>query len=244
MYRAFAHAGADLASTTGQIAVIVLSDGGSDTSPIPEVQALKAQYGERLCIYSVWVGNDDQHEGHNLMRRVADAGQCGFVTQAATIASPAGMADFVTQVFLKPAEGPKDTDGDGVYDHEDRCPNTPKGATVNKFGCWIIKGINFDTDKSNIKSRYHTLLNNVIKVIKNNPGLNVEVQGHTDSQGSASYNLGLSDRRANSVMKYFISHGVSAGRLSANGYGLSRPIYSNSTATGRAGNRRVELKPH
>lgn len=242
MYRALTAAGSDLADTTGQIAVIILSDGQADTSPIPEAQALKAQYGDRLCIYSVWVGNNDEHAGHAVMGSLADAGGCGFVTQASSIASPAGMTDFVTRVFLD--DGPKDTDGDGVYDHEDQCPNTPKGATVNKLGCWIIKGINFDTDKSNIKSRYHSLLNNVVTVIERNPGLNVEIQGHTDSQGSSNYNMGLSDRRANSVMKYFISRGIDGSRLSANGYGESRPIDSNSTSSGRANNRRVELRPH
>lgn len=242
MYRAFDHADDDLAGTSGQIAVIVLSDGGADTSPIAAAKALKAQYGDRLCIYSVWVGNEDDHEGHNLMRRLSDAGGCGFVTKASSIASPAGMADFVTRVFLEP--GCADPDGDGVCAEDDQCPNTPKGATVNKFGCWVIKGINFDTDKSNIKPQYHGLLHSVIKVIKQNPGLKVEVQGHTDNQGSANYNLGLSDRRANSVMNYFVKHGISASRLSAQGYGLTKPVDTNATAAGRANNRRVELKPH
>lgn len=243
MYRALTAAESDLYGSQGQIAVIILSDGQTGTSPIAEAKALKAKFGDRLCIYSVWVGNQDEREGHSLMGRLADAGGCGFVTQASSISSPAGMANFVTRVFLEPVDVCKDPDGDGVCAEVDRCPNTPKGATVNKFGCWIIKGINFDTDKSDIKPQYHSILNDAIKVIKNNPDVNVEIQGHTDNQGSAGYNMGLSDRRANSVMNYFINHGVSASRLSARGYGLTQPVDTNSTAEGRYNNRRVRLKP-
>ncbi|MGR9072846.1 MAG: OmpA family protein [Gammaproteobacteria bacterium] len=243
MYSALNAAASDLSATTGDIAVIVFSDGLADKSPVPEARSLKSQYGDRLCIYTVWVGNSDEHAGHNLLRTVSDAGKCGFVTTASKVASPEGMADFVERVFLEPVDLPKDSDGDGVYDDQDQCPNTPKGATVNKIGCWVIKGINFDTDKSDIKPQYHSLLHQVISVFKNNPDLKAEIQGHTDNQGSAEYNIGLSDRRANSVMQYLVGHGVSADRLTAHGYGLTRPIDTNETAEGRANNRRVQLKP-
>lgn len=243
MFHAFAEAPADLADTTGQIAVIVLSDGQVDATPIPQVQALKAQYGERLCIYSVWVGNPDDVGGHNMMRQISDAGGCGFVTQASSIASSAGMADFVTRVFMKPVDLCQDNDVDGVCANIDQCPTTPKGATVNTVGCWIIKDIRFDTDKSDIKAKYHSRLNEAVTVIKNNSDLHVKVQGHTDNTASAKYNLGLSDRRADAVVDYFVSHGISANRLKGEGYGLTQPIDTNSTPEGRYNNRRVQLKP-
>jgi OOP family OmpA-OmpF porin len=69
----------------------------------------------------------------------------------------------------------------------------------------------------------------------------VEVAGHTDSVGSEEYNMGLSDRRANSVKDYLISQGITATRLTARGYGESQPVASNDTDAGRAQNRRVEL---
>jgi OOP family OmpA-OmpF porin len=136
-----------------------------------------------------------------------------------------------------------DSDGDGVLDNVDRCPGTPKGATVDARGCWVIKGIEFDTDKSDIKAVYYPILNEVVEILNRNPSLRVEIQGHTDSTGSAKYNQGLSGRRAKAVMEYFTRKGISKDRLTAVGYGLTRPAASNLTREGRAQNRRVELRP-
>ena len=138
---------------------------------------------------------------------------------------------------------PEDSDRDGVYDDNDRCPGTPRGAEVNETGCWILKGINFDTAKWNIKPEFYPVLNEVADVLRQNPGLMVEVQGHTDNRGTAVYNKRLSEKRAESVMKYFIKNGIEPERLSSSGYGLTIPIFPNDTPENRAGNRRVELKP-
>ncbi len=139
--------------------------------------------------------------------------------------------------------GPKDSDGDGVIDSLDRCPNTPKGAKVNKVGCWVVKGLLFDFNKADIKPQYYKNLNEVIKVLKANPGLKVEIQGHTDNIGSAAYNMQLSLRRAQAVADYLVKHGISPARLKVKGYGFTRPVASNDTPEGRALNRRVQLKP-
>lgn len=142
----------------------------------------------------------------------------------------------------KPAP-PLDSDGDGVIDAKDRCPNTPKGAKVNRVGCWIVKGLLFDFNKADIKPRYFKALNDVIAVLKANPGMKVEIQGHTDNIGSAAYNMKLSQRRAQAVADYLISHGIAASRVTVKGYGFSRPVASNDTPEGRALNRRVQIKP-
>jgi hypothetical protein len=138
---------------------------------------------------------------------------------------------------------PLDTDKDGVYDYLDRCPNTPMGATVDARGCWVLKGVHFDTDKWDIKPMYYELLDDVAAILKKNPGLKVEIQGHTDSQGSAKYNQGLSEKRARAVMEDLAGKGIDRSRLSYKGYGLTRPAATNDTPEGRALNRRVELKP-
>ena len=143
----------------------------------------------------------------------------------------------------KQKAGPKDSDGDGVIDSLDRCPNTPKGAKVNKVGCWVVKGLLFDFNKADIKPQYYKNLDEVIKVLKANPGLKVEIQGHTDNIGSAAYNMKLSLRRAQAVANYLIKHGISPSRLKVKGYGFTRPVASNDTPEGRALNRRVQLKP-
>jgi len=137
---------------------------------------------------------------------------------------------------------PLDSDGDGVLDHLDKCPNTPKGAAVTSEGCWVIKNINFRTRHWDIPANAHTSLNEVVKVLKENPGLRFEIQGHTDNRGSQKTNATLSGKRANSVKGYLVKHGISARRLTSKGYGSSHPIADNKTSAGRAENRRVELK--
>jgi len=138
---------------------------------------------------------------------------------------------------------PLDTDGDGVYDYMDKCPGTPQGASVDQRGCWVLKGVNFDTAKWDIKPEGHEVLNEAVDILKKNPSLHLEIQGHTDNRGSAEFNQQLSEKRANAVMEYFIDKGISKSRVSATGYGLSKPAASNDTPAGRAQNRRVELKP-
>jgi OOP family OmpA-OmpF porin len=141
-------------------------------------------------------------------------------------------------------EGPcPDADGDGVCDDQDDCPDTPRGAYVNARGCWIIENILFDYNKSVIKTKYYPDLDAVVEILKQNPYLNIEIQGHTCNIGSKKYNKGLSERRAKSVYDYFVKKGVDPKRLSKIGYWFSRPAASNSTEEGRVLNRRVELKP-
>ena len=136
-----------------------------------------------------------------------------------------------------------DTDGDGVYDYMDRCPDTPKVETVDERGCWVLKVVYFDTNKWNIKSQYSPILDEVVIVLRKNAYLKVEIQGHTDSQGSAKYNQNLSENRAKSVMDYLIKEGIGSGRITARGYGLTKPAFPNDSPENMAKNRRVELKP-
>jgi len=142
-----------------------------------------------------------------------------------------------------PLESSLDTDGDGVYDHKDKCPGTPKGAKVDAKGCWTIGGVYFDTAKWNIKSKYYSVLDEAVEVLKRNPQLKMEVQGHTDSRGEKKYNQELSEVRAKSVIDYMVKKGISRGQLKAVGYGHTMPVASNYTEPGRAMNRRAELRP-
>ena len=349
----------DLETTRGDIAVIVISDGNEmSRSPIESAEAMKREYGDTLCIYTVLIGNDPK--GKMLMEDMAAAGGCGFPVMADDIMTSAGMAGFVEKVLLVKAgdadedgvldtrdlcpntprgaivdargcpidsdgdnvydgldrcpgtpkgvmvddmgcpfdsdedgiedhidqcrgtpkgvevdatgcpkdsdedgiydyldrcagtpkgvnvdaQGcPTDTDGDGIYDYLDKCPDTPKEATVDDRGCWVLKGVYFDTDKWELKPSSYPILNEVVFVLKRNPDLKVEIQGHTDNVGDAQYNRELSRKRARAVMGYFIQEGISPSRLSYEGYGFSNPAASNATAEGRAKNRRVELKP-
>jgi len=139
-------------------------------------------------------------------------------------------------------KGPVDTDGDGVPDSVDLCPNTPKGATVNKKGCWALKGLLlFDFDSSTIKPEAYPLLDEVAVILENNPEMKGEIRGHTDSMGPAEYNQQLSEKRAGAIDKYLENKGIDSSRWIIKGYGESQPLASNETEEGRLENRRVEL---
>jgi outer membrane protein OmpA-like peptidoglycan-associated protein len=101
--------------------------------------------------------------------------------------------------------------------------------------------INFDTDKTAIKPDAQPTIAEIVKLMTDNPGVKLEVQGHTDNQGDAAHNMTLSSGRANSVVGALMAAGIPLDRLSPKGYGQTKPIADNGTEDGRAKNRRVEL---
>lgn len=105
----------------------------------------------------------------------------------------------------------------------------------------ILRGVNFASGKSVIPADGYFILEQVVEVLKANKGVKVEISGHTDAVGSASYNQRLSEARAQSVRQFLIQHGIDASRLTARGYGESNPIAPNTTRDGRALNRRIEF---
>jgi outer membrane protein OmpA-like peptidoglycan-associated protein len=136
----------------------------------------------------------------------------------------------------------RDFDGDGIPNETDQCSDTPTGAVVNATGCWTLKNA-FASGKSLIQPSAHSQLETVVKIMKNNPSLRIEIQGHTDNMGSPSVNQRLSEKRALAVLRYLVKHGVELDRLQSVGYGPNHPIASNDSAKGRKLNRRVELQP-
>ncbi|WP_345949857.1 MULTISPECIES: OmpA family protein [unclassified Mucilaginibacter] len=122
---------------------------------------------------------------------------------------------------------------------------TVPGATVERQGEGILvkfdSGILFDVDKTALKSAARTNLQNLATSLTNNPQTNILIVGHTDNTGSASHNQDLSVRRAEAVKAYIVSNGVGSGRLNTQGKGFNEPIADNSTDSGRAQNRRVEV---
>ncbi|MCG9790968.1 DUF5723 family protein [Flavobacterium algicola] len=145
----------------------------------------------------------------------------------------------------------KDTDGDGVADKDDKCPKV-KGTIANQ-GCpeataEVIKNLNsyskavlFDSGKSTIREVSNAKLNEIVKVMNEYNATNFKLEGYTDSTGIAAKNLQLSKDRAAAVKNYLIAKGISADRLTSEGYGIDKPIASNKTVAGRAENRRVEI---
>jgi OOP family OmpA-OmpF porin len=139
-----------------------------------------------------------------------------------------------------------DTDGDGVVDSQDKCPDTPKGDRVDATGCSFkeeikLPGVVFETNSAELKPESLPVLEGAIATLKRYPEIGIEVAGHTDSRGSDAFNLDLSARRAETVLKYLQDGGVS-NALKSRGYGERQPIGSNSTDDGRQQNRRVVLR--
>jgi OOP family OmpA-OmpF porin len=241
-----------LQGNLGQTALIIVSDAKEiyEGGAIENLKKLKEAMGDKLCVYPIQVGPDKG--GKKFMDDLTKFGGCGFAVNADDISSPNAMADYVKKVFLAPAP-PKvaaaapvaaavvDSDGDGVPDSRDKCPNTPKGVKVNADGCWELKGVNFDIDKAVIKDT--RVLDDAVVIMKANPTLTGEVRGFTDSTGSEAHNQRLSEARANAVRDYFIKQGVEPARVRAKGFGQTNPVASNDTVEGRAMNRRVELHP-
>lgn len=270
----------DLANVKSRIAMVIVSDGEDMAeNPIGAAKALKEGHDGRICIYTVQVGNSP--EGQQFLTKLAQATDCGRAVTAADVAGGAGMNAFVKEVLLG---GPSDSDGDGVADDKDRCPNTPRGVTVDKAGCpldsdrdgvldykdkcpgtpagtkvdqdgcpvigkvtaagtYILEGVQFESNKADLKASSYSVLNNVAEIMKQNAALNVEIQGHTDASGNHDYNVKLSQRRAETVKAYLESRGIEGSRMTAKGYGPDAPIDTNATKEGRARNRRVEFKP-
>jgi OmpA-OmpF porin, OOP family len=148
-----------------------------------------------------------------------------------------------------------DNDKDKVPDVKDQCPNEPGSETQEPLGCptkpalvvvtdcevKITQQIHFEYNKAVIRPESYPVLDAVVDVLNKNPDIKIEVQGHTDNRGSAKYNKGLSDRRSGSVMKYLVSHGVTASRLTSHGYGFERPLVPNTSPQNMALNRRVQF---
>ncbi|MDR7088752.1 OmpA family protein [Cellvibrio fibrivorans] len=149
-------------------------------------------------------------------------------------------------VVAAPVEA--DSDGDGVLDSKDQCPDTPKTHKVDAVGCSlkltesvaIELNITFDTAKSIIKPEFESEVANLATFMNQYADTVVTVEGHTDSQGSDAYNQKLSQSRADSVKAALITkYGIGADRVNAIGYGEAKPIADNMNAAGREQNRRV-----
>lgn len=143
-----------------------------------------------------------------------------------------------------PPPAPRDTDADGIVDHIDKCPGTARGEKVDPVGCAynVQLSVLFETNSTEITEASFPELNRVVEALNSTPTLGVIIEGHADSTGADALNQSLSKQRAKAVANYFAEQGVNANRLQPRGYGETQPIADNTTAEGRAQNRRVVLR--
>lgn len=146
----------------------------------------------------------------------------------------------------------EDNDNDTVKDVDDQCPNTPGQPTGERPGCpslvvvtakeiRITQQIQFDFNKATIKPISFPILDAVYDVLAGNPTITIEIQGHTDNVGNATYNQKLSQKRADSVKAYLVKKGVTEGRLVSKGYGMAQPLLPNTSEANKSLNRRVQF---
>lgn len=206
-------------------AVVIFSDGLPDfpTRALAAGQALAAGYAGQLCFHVVQTGDDPA--GTEFLQALAALTPCGSYRMAESVRNQTAFTQLVREVFTGKAD---DIGVRGV----DPCLDIVR-----------LRGIEFDFDKSDIRPDAAVVLDVAVERLRECPNLRARIEGHTDWIGTECYNIGLSQRRADSVKRYFVGKGIAPERLTTEGFGESRPIATNETREGRQRNRRTELHP-
>ncbi len=244
---------------SGRAAIVLISDGRAtdyggharaDDRTIAAARAIATGRSGETCFHMVQSG--ESAEGESLLRQIAGVTDCGSFRNASTLTTAATLQQFSRDVYLSESSPPRatpvaavieaDSDGDGVVDSMDACPNTPKEARVDSRGCWSLHGLQFSVNGAEIEIDSSAQFREDLAVLKANPSLRIRVDGHTHSDGSAAYNEGLSTRRAASVRDYLVNtEGLEADRFEIKGFGEAKPVVPNDSAANKRQNRRVEL---
>lgn len=119
-------------------------------------------------------------------------------------------------------------------------PQQPANAVPAKE--WVLTGVQFESGSDKLKSSSSAKLDEAVQILKDNPSVRVQIQGHTDNMGDPEFNQTLSEKRAVSVKSYLVSKGIAADRLETTGFGENVPLADNSTTDGRSQNRRIEFR--
>ena len=208
-----------LVKEKGRIAVIIVSDfkWGDPDAVKTAVADLKSQHGDKLCLHTVKIGDETSNDP--LIADVTGATDCGSAVSAQSIASATAMTAYVADTLMSPL--PK-------MQYE---KHTMSATTLFDFNKTLLK----EQGKAELQQLGASIRSQGISVG------DIDVVGHTDSIGSASYNQRLSMRRAMAVKYYLVKQGINAGIIDVSGMGKTEPVASNDTDEGRALNRRVEI---
>ena len=228
----------------GGLGVVNTDSDGSDSDDFQAqlgVGVLTRLWGSRLSLRSEVLGRYQDASDDSLTDVLVNV---GFSVALGSKAAPVAVAaPVVAAVVAPPPPPPADSDGDGVIDPNDQCPETPRGDRVGPQGCScdVTRQVQFATSSAELTAEGKATLDEVAERLTQLKFVSGTVVGHTDSTGSEVYNQRLSERRAQSVASYLEGKGIAVGRLAASGAGESQPIADNGTRDGRAQNRRVVL---
>ena len=205
-----------LASTYNKMprkaAVIMVTDGANNLGSDPVAQ-VNALYAANpdICVHVISLADDKQ--GAEVIKKIASLRKCSIVVEAADMVSSDAVADkFVRDVF---------------YD-------VVGGGTI------ALRSVQFAFNSAVVDGPSAAILDEVASMLKKDPR-KIQIDGYTCNIGSAAYNMGLSERRADSVKAYLVKKGIPASSITTKGFGLNDPKYSNSTEEGRRLNRRAEI---
>jgi outer membrane protein OmpA-like peptidoglycan-associated protein len=169
-----------------------------------------------------------------------DLGDGTMASGARVRHSYAEPGDYVARVTVTGKGGLTASDSARVSVAQAEAPAPPPPPVVPTRRI-VLRGVNFDFDRSEIRPQDAVVLDAGAEVLNENPEVKAEVAGHTDSVGPEAYNQGLSEARARAVVDYLVGQGVDRERLRPVGYGETRPVADNGTSEGRDQNRRVEF---
>jgi OOP family OmpA-OmpF porin len=213
---------------SGKTALIIFTDGESNygADPVAVAKNLYAKYGSNLCVHVVSYASTP--EGQAVVDGIRAAFPCSVPADGATFADATALNKYAKDVFYADVAEPAPAPAPVV------APAPAKEV--------VSFNLNFGFDKYRITDEMIPVLEQAKMILDEDPAATYEISGHTDSTGTEAYNQGLSERRANSVMKWLTDNGISADRLEAKGYGELNPKYDNATKEGRKLNRRVDIQ--
>lgn len=209
----------------GRGALLVFSDGlvRNDRAVLNACEAIKAAHNGELCIYTVQIGNRDR--GRKLLQDMASGASCGKYWNHTELNSAAAIDQMVRTIFF----GPKV-----------EAAVVPPAQPPRVQEEMVLSGeVLFDFDKAILKPEGKVEVDRVIGILKQHPNDDIIVAGHTCDRGSAEYNMGLSQRRADAVREYAIAQGIAPERITTQAYGETKPAVPNTDEANRKLNRRI-----
>ncbi|HAJ27057.1 MAG TPA: hypothetical protein DCG53_07410 [Syntrophus sp. (in: bacteria)] len=244
MEKAIDGAAIDLQGKTGNSAVIIVSDfenipGVDDLQPakvIPSVARLKAQYGDKVCIYTVQVGK--YPKANLVIDAIRQEAKCGADVNADDLATQAAMDAFVAKIFLTTPPPPPAAAAPVVEQAQEAKAEAAAPAVALE-----LANIHFDFDKSAIRTPDREILKGHADWLMKNKDYSLTVEGYCDERGTSEYNLALGERRAMEAKKYLVGLGIDEKIIKTITYGSERPLDPGHNEAAWAKNRRAQFVP-
>jgi OOP family OmpA-OmpF porin len=223
-----------LSKLSGKTSVLIVSDGEKNIG-MDAIQAAKTLNGRYpdVCFHSVSLADSDR--GRSILKEISQVNDCIYADGTKLASDPAAIDQFARDVFY--TVNVREVVVEKVVEEV-----VAVEATAVVPEDVELKTVHFEFDKYDLTPEAKMTLDENAEILREHSDMNIVIKGNTDSTGSESYNLTLSERRAQTVYEYLRSNGVAPERMQTVGYGFSQPIADNSTRQGRALNRRSEIE--